>query len=373
MLSRFKDLPVARVKTDGSLVRELPLHLRYMTTFSRATGLRAANVTGLTWGQVDLSRKLAWVHPDQAKARKAIAVPLNDTAMEIMTRQVGEHPVHAFTYQRQPVKEVTRAWYNALKRGRQLRKIVGIEDGETAKSRAPWQSTTPVLDPRAVNRRAILTRFGGHLHRGFLVIVRPTSPWKVDRPVTRARGLGNSSKVFDTSPSERLAMATVKLYRGHWVADYYDANRRRRIERPDGRFENRSLEKQAAEALLAERLTELGEGIVHAGRGTFEDAATRWLKSKVRIRPSTRRSYEQLTACYLVPYFANRKLRVADIERFRTELSEGLPESIRHAFAERQLKAKTPHLRCPCEAARGKGERDHTHDQQSAHRAYDDF
>jgi hypothetical protein len=45
-----------------------------------ATGLGTANVTGLTWQQVDLSRKLAWIHPDPAKARRAIAVPLNDTA-----------------------------------------------------------------------------------------------------------------------------------------------------------------------------------------------------------------------------------------------------------------------------------------------------
>ena len=44
-----------------------------MATFTLATGLRAANVTGLTWEQVDLARKLAWIHPDQAKARKAIA------------------------------------------------------------------------------------------------------------------------------------------------------------------------------------------------------------------------------------------------------------------------------------------------------------
>jgi integrase len=52
----------------------LPPHLRDMANFMLATGLRAANVTGLTWEQVDLSRKLAWIHPDQAKARKAIAV-----------------------------------------------------------------------------------------------------------------------------------------------------------------------------------------------------------------------------------------------------------------------------------------------------------
>jgi len=31
-------------------------------------------------------------------------------------------------------------------------------------------------------------------------------------------------------------MATVRMYRGHWV-DYYDANQRRRLERPEGHFE----------------------------------------------------------------------------------------------------------------------------------------
>ncbi len=75
-------------------------------------------------------------------------------------------------------------------------------------------------------------------------------------------------------------MATVKLYRGHWVADYYDANKRRRIERPEGCFENKTQEKRAAEMLLAARRAEAADGLVHVGRGTFEDAATRWLKSK---------------------------------------------------------------------------------------------
>jgi integrase len=127
-----------------ALLRELPLHLRYMATFSLSTGLRAANVTGLTWEQVDLSRKLAWVHPDQAKARKAIAVPLNDMAMEIVGDQVGIHPVHVFTYEGQPVKQVsTRAWYHALKR-------TGIENFRFHDLRHTWaswhvQNGTPIF------------------------------------------------------------------------------------------------------------------------------------------------------------------------------------------------------------------------------------
>jgi integrase len=92
-----------------ALLGELPSHLREMATFTLATGLRAANVTGLTWDQVDLSRKLAWIHPDQAKARRAIAVPLNETAMQVLRTQRGKHPMRVFTYEGQPIKQVSTA------------------------------------------------------------------------------------------------------------------------------------------------------------------------------------------------------------------------------------------------------------------------
>jgi hypothetical protein len=48
-------------------------------------------------------------------------------------------------------------------------------------------------------------------------------------------------------------MATVRFYRGHWVADYYDTNKRRRIERPKGHFENLTDQLRAAQALLADQ------------------------------------------------------------------------------------------------------------------------
>ena len=57
------------------LLTALPEHLADMAAFSLATGLRASNVTGMQWSQVDLTRRLAWIHPDQTKAGKAIPVP----------------------------------------------------------------------------------------------------------------------------------------------------------------------------------------------------------------------------------------------------------------------------------------------------------
>lgn len=101
------------------LLAELPPHLRDMAAFSLASGLRAANVRGLRWSAVDLDRRLGWVHPDEAKARRAIPVPLNGDAMAILQKQVGKHPEMVFTFKGRSIKQLsTAAWYKALRRAK---------------------------------------------------------------------------------------------------------------------------------------------------------------------------------------------------------------------------------------------------------------
>ncbi len=41
----------------------------------------------LQWSEVDLERRHALVHPDESKTKKAIPVPLNAQAMEILEKQ----------------------------------------------------------------------------------------------------------------------------------------------------------------------------------------------------------------------------------------------------------------------------------------------
>ena len=124
---------LTRQEADG-LLRELPDHMADMVAFSLATGLRRSNVTGLLWSQVDLARQVAWIHADQAKARKAIPVPLNSEALEIVTRQLGKHPTHVFTYKGNTVFQVsTKTWYAALKRA-------GIENFRWHDLRHTWAS-----------------------------------------------------------------------------------------------------------------------------------------------------------------------------------------------------------------------------------------
>ena len=116
------------------LLQELPEHLADMAAFSLATGLRASNVTGLQWSQVDLNRRLAWVHPDQAKARKAIPVPLNAEAVALVRKQLGKQLTHVFSYKGRPITQVsTKAWYAALERA-------GIKDFRWHDLRHTWAS-----------------------------------------------------------------------------------------------------------------------------------------------------------------------------------------------------------------------------------------
>lgn len=125
------------------LLAELPEHLELMARFTLATGLRASNVTHLTWSQIDLERRVAWIHPDQAKARRAIGVPLNADAVLVLRRCQGRHPERVFCYHRQaapdrwewtPIEEANgRAWYKAVERA-------GIEDFRWHDLRHTWAS-----------------------------------------------------------------------------------------------------------------------------------------------------------------------------------------------------------------------------------------
>ncbi len=99
------------------LLHELPEHLSDMAAFSLATGLRKSNVTRLEWSQIDMRRSLAWIHADQAKSKKAIAVPLNADAMRILIARINRHQKFVFSYKGNPIEQVsTAAWYKALKR-----------------------------------------------------------------------------------------------------------------------------------------------------------------------------------------------------------------------------------------------------------------
>lgn len=102
-------------KEWGAVYAELADHLKPMALFAVATGLRWSNVANLTWDNVDLRRKLAWISAGDAKGAKAISIPLADAALDAL-RLAGTRKGFVFVRDGMPIKSPKTGWHAAVKR-----------------------------------------------------------------------------------------------------------------------------------------------------------------------------------------------------------------------------------------------------------------
>ncbi len=104
------------------LYAALPDHLKPLAKFAISTGLRQRNVTHLRWDQIDLTRRVAWIHADQAKAGKPIGIPLSDDAVDVLRGQIGKSAEWVFPYTGRgraagkPIAKIKTAWQLAMER-----------------------------------------------------------------------------------------------------------------------------------------------------------------------------------------------------------------------------------------------------------------
>jgi len=116
------------------LIAALPQHLAVMARFTLSTGLRDQNVCKLQWNQVDLDRRVAWIHSDEAKGKRAIAVPLNNDAVVILREQQGRNEQWVFPYRGRPVHRCGHTGFKAAL------KAAGIRDFRWHDLRHTWAS-----------------------------------------------------------------------------------------------------------------------------------------------------------------------------------------------------------------------------------------
>ena len=129
------------------LIDECPEPLKSVVEFALSTGLRRSNIINLEWQQIDMQRKVAWIHPEQSKSNQAIGVALNDTACRVLNKQSGNQHKWVFVYKESSTKpdgtkspvvrkmryDANTAWRAALKRS-------GIEDFRFHDLRHTWAS-----------------------------------------------------------------------------------------------------------------------------------------------------------------------------------------------------------------------------------------
>lgn len=123
-----------RPEQARKLLEELPEHQRHAVVFALSTGLRAGNVLGLRWEQVDFDRRVCSFDAAQMKNGEDFHVSLNDNALEILYARQNIHPDYVFTFRGKPVKCFsTKAWYKAMDRA-------GIENFRWHDLRHTWAS-----------------------------------------------------------------------------------------------------------------------------------------------------------------------------------------------------------------------------------------
>lgn len=130
-------------------------------------------------------------------------------------------------------------------------------------------------------------------------------------------------------------MAKAAKRRGKYVLDFYDQHGKRRWETlPEG------TTRKKADQALALRLQQI-RALDYQSRAdeiTFDELADEYLKNHVdvNVRASTATDYRYMIAFHLRPYFSQRRLRtitLADVERFRSEMMDGLPPHAMQARA----------------------------------------
>ena len=126
------------------LVKHLPSHSADLARFAVTTGLRRANITGLTWDLVDLKRGTVYIPGSQAKAGKGIPVALNRDALDVLKRWKGKDDRWVFVFRGKPVYQVTTAtWRRAcISAG-----VPGFRFHDLRHTWASWQvqAGTPLL------------------------------------------------------------------------------------------------------------------------------------------------------------------------------------------------------------------------------------
>ena len=121
------------------LERELPPHLKLSARFAVLTGLRMTSMLSLTWNNIDIESRRAWIPGKNMKAGHTHGLPLSTAAVDVLKQirnlqgmQEADHlrhseranrqptpgdTEHVFTYRRKPVKDCNGAAFKrAVKR-----------------------------------------------------------------------------------------------------------------------------------------------------------------------------------------------------------------------------------------------------------------
>src|SRR5690606_24452735 len=111
------------------------------------TGLRRTPIIDLTWSQVDLQRRSAWIPVLRAKGKKAIGVPLSPEAVRVLRTVRGQHEEYVFTYQGEQLPAQNGYFWKQWRKAVEAVGLKGFRFHDLRHTWASWhaQNGTPEL------------------------------------------------------------------------------------------------------------------------------------------------------------------------------------------------------------------------------------
>jgi integrase len=102
-----------------ALHAELPAHLKGLAMFGYLTGWRLREITGLTWGQVDMIEQTVRLEADATKNREARTIYAKGELLSVLEKQLKmrvEGCPYVFHYEGRQIKYHHKSWRRACKR-----------------------------------------------------------------------------------------------------------------------------------------------------------------------------------------------------------------------------------------------------------------
>jgi integrase len=129
---------------------EITNWMKEVCLFAVSTGMRADEILSLTWAQVDLPQRNAWVTAAGAKSKRARAVPLNIDALAVLERRLGFHDKLVFSRQARGGRAVAQISQLGSRMFQRACKANGVDDFHFHDLRHSWaswhvQAGTPLM------------------------------------------------------------------------------------------------------------------------------------------------------------------------------------------------------------------------------------
>jgi integrase len=91
----------------SGMLKDAPIHLRYILTMAYHTGMRKSEILHLTWNKVDLKKRFIYLEAADTKDKEKRSIPISDELLATLQDiPKAIHDSHVFLYKGKPITDL---------------------------------------------------------------------------------------------------------------------------------------------------------------------------------------------------------------------------------------------------------------------------